>query len=251
MQLKLGKLPARDDPRDFKLKTYLGRLPPRPKEFGHEGLVSYWGMLANDIAGDCAWAAAAHSQMIWGAEGGNQPTFDDQCVLSDYSDGTGYDPARPETDCGTYYSDLLSYWQHTGILDSNHIRHKAGPYMRLDRGDTEDLLNAIYLFGAVPAGIMVTDLMMKQFNRGLPWTKPCRFSKQKELGGHAIPFVTFRKRLYCVTWGKLQPATLDFYRYYSDEAYAVLSPAMFKDGVTLEGFNIDQLRADLAQIRRG
>jgi hypothetical protein len=55
--LKLGKLPASlSKPVKLKFRDFLDRtaLPPLPKgDFGHDSLVTNWGMLGNDKYGDC------------------------------------------------------------------------------------------------------------------------------------------------------------------------------------------------------
>src|ERR1035437_9471072 len=54
--LKLGKTPARKSVK-FKLRDFvdLSQLPKPPNNFGHENLIERkrWGMLGNDVAGDC------------------------------------------------------------------------------------------------------------------------------------------------------------------------------------------------------
>ena len=59
-QLKLGKMPAKDDSRDLLFARYVEpvKLPTPPPQFGHETLFrpKSWGMLGNDEWGDCAWA---------------------------------------------------------------------------------------------------------------------------------------------------------------------------------------------------
>jgi len=51
-----------------------------------------------------------------------------------------------------------------------------------------------------------------------------------------------------VTWGRLQQMTLQFYKKYCDEAWAILSPEMLKGGLSLEGFDITQLQIDLSSL---
>lgn len=63
-----------------------------------------------------------------------------------------------------------------------------------------------------------------------------------------IPLVAYCTMLECVTWGRIQRMTTQFYKNYCDEAWAILSPEMIKDGKSLEGFNLAQLQVDLKVV---
>ena len=249
MTLMLGKKPAVPDPRDFKLRNYMRpyQFPPRPQQFGHEHLIDEWGMLGNDMVGNCVFAGAAHEQMIWSAEGGKQIEFTTQSVISDYSAVTGYDPNDPTTDRGTYVREALKYRRNVGMTGADGQRYKIDAFVSLEPGNVDELLNALYLFGAVGIGIRLTEKAMKQFEKGKAWGITC--TPGQTLGGHYVPVVAKRRRLYCVTWGRLQPMTRSFYRKYCDEAWCILSFDMFgEDGRTMEGFDIAQLKLDLTAL---
>lgn len=53
--------------------------------------------------------------------------------------------------------------------------------------------------------------------------------------------------VYVVTWGKLQKMT--WVAKYCDEAVVYLSRELLNSGVSLEGFNVQQLTADLGQLK--
>ena len=59
----------------------------------------------------------------------------------------------------------------------------------------------------------------------------------------------YRANLECVTWGRVQQMTAQFYAKYCDEAWAILSPEMLKAGKSLEGFDLAQLQADLTALK--
>src|ERR1700752_3812644 len=113
MNLKLGKLPAKYDHRDLMMERYLdlSKLPPLPKAFGHEGLISDWGMLGNDQVGDCTMAGSDHETMLWCAMAGGNATFETANTLADYSALTGYNPSDPNTDQGADMHDVMKYRQ--------------------------------------------------------------------------------------------------------------------------------------------
>lgn len=246
--MKLGKMPARHDKRTLLFENYLDKaaLPAPPESFGHDDLVKWpWEMLGNDIYGDCVWAGAAHETMLWNAERKKRVFFNEYGVLSDYGKVTGFTSSDPSTDRGTNVLDALKYRRKVGVRDSRGRRHKIGGFVALRPGNLDHLNAALYLFGAVGIGILFPHSAMDQFNAGQPWS----VVHSKTDGGHYIPLVRRWPGNYaCVTWSKLQTMTQEFYVKYCDEAYAIFSPEMLVKGKSLEGFNVAQLRADLAAV---
>jgi hypothetical protein len=253
--LKLGKLPATDDHRDLLFARYVepAKLPTPPAQFGHETLFDPkgWGMLGNDQWGDCAWAGPAHETMLLTREGGNPATFTAEGVLSDYSAGTGFDPnagpsdANP-TDKGSNVRDVLGYRRTTGIVDAAGTRHKIDAYVKLDQTSLSEIYQALYLFQAVGIGIRFPNSAMQQFHAGQPWDVVPHSPVE---GGHYVCCVARRDNIDVVTWGALQQMTERFFTEYCDEAWAYVSTEnLSSTGQTPEGFNIDQLRADLAAL---
>lgn len=241
MNLKLGKLPAKFGPKDFRLKNYLmPNLPPIPKEYTHADMIADWGMLGNDRWGDCTCAGAAHEHMLWSAEGEQPIGFNDTDVVADYLTITG------NQDVGAYVHEVLDYRRKVGMLDANGNRHKIDAYIRLDNLD--EVRTAIYLFSAAAIGFLVTNTAMRQFQTGHTWHPS--ICPETTLGGHYVPLIGYGpNRLYCVTWGKIQPMSEKFFRTYVDEMWAILCLDMLgADGVTAEGFNVEQLRSDLASL---
>jgi hypothetical protein len=253
-RLALGKLPASEDQRDLLFSRYVqpAALPVPPAQFGHDTLFApkAWGMLGNDEWGDCAWAGPAHETMILSTEGGTPATFTSAGVLSDYAAGTGFDPnAGPPgsnpTDKGSDVRAVLGYRVKTGIVDASGTRHKIGAYVKLDHGSLTQLYQALYLFQVVGIGIQFPSSAMGQFNAGQPWDVVPGATVQ---GGHYIPVVARREMIDVVTWGALQQMTEAFFSTYCDEAWAYISTEDLKNGVDPDGFELTQLRADLAAL---
>lgn len=245
--MKLGKTPARAGAVKLRLSSYLDKsaLPKLPARFGHETLVTDWGMLGNDQFGDCVWAGAAHETRLWGAEAGTPIAFTDKAVLSDYSAVTGFNPADPNTDHGTDMQVAASYRRKTGIVDAAGRRHKVEAYLALKPGDVTEHYYAMYLFGAVGIGIEFPSSAMNQCNAGKSWSV---VSKAKIEGGHYIPLVAKRAHLECVTWGKPQAMTVGFFQKYNDESVAYVSAEALANNKSPEGFDLATLLADLKSV---
>ncbi len=245
--MKLGKAPFQPDARDAKFafaKYLTATLPQRPASFGHERGFQ-WGMLGNDRYGDCVFAGGAHEQMLFAREGNKSVAFTSDAVLHDYGAVTGFDPVTGAGDNGTNVRDAMKYRQRTGLLATNG-RHKISAYLSIDPKNVGHILTAAYLFGACGIGIEFPSSAMDQFNAGKPWS----VVKGSPIeGGHYIPVVGRRGGyIEVVTWGKTQRVTAAFLKSYCDEAWCVVSPEILTNGKTPEGFDLAQLRADLAAL---
>jgi hypothetical protein len=247
-QYRLGKTPARPGAVSMKLSAYLSKpqLPVPPANFGHYDLIPKYGMLGNDNYGDCVWAGAAHETMMWCKEVGSSVAFKDKGVLSDYSKVTGFDPNDPTTDQGTDMQVAASYRRKTGVIDAKGKRHKVVAYLAIAKGNLEQHMAAAYLFGAVGVGIKFPKSAMAQFSAGKPWDVVAGSPLD---GGHYIPLVGRRNgKLLVITWGRIQEMTPKFFAKYNDESVVYLTKEDLKAGVTPEGFNVKQLKADLAAL---
>jgi len=254
--LRLGKNPATDDARDLLFSKYVDttKLPPAPAEFGHEALFAPkgWGMLGNDEWGDCAWAGPAHETMLLSAEGGDGASFTSAGVLSDYAAGTGFNPSagppgHNPTDRGSNVRDVLQYRRNTGIIDAAQTRHKIGAFVKLEPKNLTHVYQAMYLFQVVGIGIEFPGSAMEQFNEGKPWTV---VEGAQIEGGHYVCCVAKRQDIDIVTWGALQQMTVAFFEKYCDEAWTYISTEDLQKEVDPDGFNLSQLKADLAELEK-
>jgi hypothetical protein len=252
--LRLGKKPATHDAQDLLFTKYVdaAQLPPTPAEFGHEKLfpLKGWGMLGNDEWGDCAWAGPAHETMLLSTEGAHPAAFTTAGVLSDYAAGTGFDPkAGPPgsnpTDQGSDVREVLSYRRKTGIVDAAQKRHKIGAFVKLEPKNLAQIYQAMYLFQTVGIGIEFPGSAMEQFHEGKPWSVVP--GAQIE-GGHYVCCVAKHQNIDIVTWGALQQMTVEFFEQYCDEAWAYLSTEDLQKDTDPEGFNLSQLKHDLAAL---
>lgn len=241
--IRLGKLPAKHDPRTLKLAAYLpAELPPIPAEHAWSPGVDGWPMFRNDTVGDCTCAGAAHQVRTW--TGNEKPpaiALSDADVLAMYSAVTGYDPADPESDQGAYLLDVLKYWRATGCAG-----HKIGAFAQVPLKQ-ELVKAAIYLFGGVYVGLLLPITAQSQAVWDVETT--AGDGQPGSWGGHCVAIVDYdNEGLTCATWGELRRMTWAFFATYCDEAYAIISPDWIQDGQSPSGLNMAALQSDLAQV---
>src|SRR6185369_13523516 len=106
--LKFGKKPATYTPRSMGTALVLARHldplgSPPPASNNYVEAVEKatggdWGMMGNDLVGDCVIADDAHYHMLRTANTGTIEIPTTQQVLDQYSAVTGYNPNNPATD---------------------------------------------------------------------------------------------------------------------------------------------------------
>jgi hypothetical protein len=220
--MKLGKLDPVHKPEHVSLADHMtvaaawGPVPAGGWEFAVPQ--SAMDVLGNDVAGDCAEAAALHMIQAQQFNVGKVcvPTRSDAFNL--YTRVTGFNPDDPSTDNGTVLTDLLNYWQNTGITLGDRV-HKIVGWASLDISSIAQLRWAAYTFGGSMLGIRCPQQCEDNtanwnFAPGLPI-----------IGGHAIIQEgegSAGGKLG--SWGLWIPATWQFLLGYIDEAYIVVTP---------------------------
>jgi hypothetical protein len=240
MELKLGKLPKRNDPRTLMFARYLNvaNLPIIPKSVDYSAGITDWGMMLNDKIGDCAIAGPGHLIEAWtvGAK-----IIPDSEILKTYSAISGYDPLTGRNDSGCVLLDVLNFWRNKGIMDD-----KIGAFAEVDIKDENDIKAAIYLFNGLNIGVAIPESAEQQFSKGQPWKV---VKNSNIVGGHCIILVGFdSKYYYAVTWGKVVKIEKAWLKKYMDEAWAIISQDYIFNGKTKQGFLSDQLIEDLKLI---
>lgn len=212
MELKLGKLAPKIDPRTLKMATYMPHLPPPLPAIDHSnGHTKDWGMMLNNEIGDCAIAGIAHAVQTWTLQTSTKVTESDDVVLSYYKKWAGYDGTW-QTDRGAIMLDMLNLWRKETFNG-----HELLGYVTPDRSNFTNCKHAIQLFGGLYAGLALPNSVqgqdvwkVKSPDGGL-W------------GGHAVHIVGYDPDwLWCISWGKIIKMTWDFWLKYSDEAYCLL-----------------------------
>lgn len=256
MQYKLGKNPAKYDPKQIHLTDIESTVNPVIAPVGFDststiGSLTYdWKMLGNDQFGDCVWAGADHETEVLLHDGtGSIGNFGDgsTTALKDYAACTGFNPNDPNSDRGTDMSVAMSYRRKTGIVDALGKRHKVGAYVALEPGNWNQLLEALYAFRVVGIGIEFPQSAMDQFNANKPWTVVKGSSIE---GGHYIPVVGHPSLsyTYLITWGRKIKMSKAFYQKYNDETYAYVSVEDLKSNKSPAGYDYTTLNSILAEL---
>lgn len=254
-KLYLGKQPARPEGVKLRLKDYItpSKLPTPPENFGRENLVKDWGMLGNDVAGDCAFAGPFHDIMLARAESNTPVNVNTQCTIDAYSTVTGYNPKAYDpftrtnpTDQGADVQKVAEYWRTTGLKDADGKVHKIDAYLALEPRNTEQLFHALYLFGAVGIGIECPLEYQTAFFMGQAWDA---LKNPHIEGGHYILGVGRRAgMLNTVTWGRTQLMTTAGYEQFNDETLVYLNEERLTNGKSLDGFDLQTLIADMSYL---
>jgi hypothetical protein len=246
-QLRLGKLPARVDPRTLSLARYVERsaLPAPPEELDLAAAVSDWPMCGNDRLPDCTTAAAAHALEAWtAAAAGAVVEISERDVIDAFEAVKIVDPATGEE--GAVVLDVLKLWRSAGIGG-----HRIAAFARVDLTDHDLVRTGAFLFGGLYVGLQLPLSAQDQD----VWDWNGRLDGPDEpgsWGGHAVDVVRYDEAgVTCVTWGALQRLTWAFWDRYSDECWCLVSTDFMSDGKTPEGFDLAALEQDLQLVTKG
>ena len=223
-QYRLGCKPPRIDPRTLQFARYAGILPPPPASCDWtQGVVSY-GMMDNDVLGDCTCAAVGHGAQIATLNTGGEITPADSRILALYVNSCGYVIGDPSTDNGGVIIDVLNYNRQYGLGKARRngkkrILSKFRLYAYSDPAVSNivHIQQAIATFGMVDIGLNLPLTAQTQTNAGATWdvvgnpnTDPNSFPNS--WGGHSVVVVAYdTQTLTCITWGMLQKMTYAFW----------------------------------------
>jgi hypothetical protein len=217
---KLGKAPAKRDPRNLKFATILKAPVALPKEYDfdlkHPGIPT--PMFANDRYGDCVMAGRAHQTLRFELiEQKKKLQISDQEVLREYMKETG------GRDTGLVVLDSLKLWRKPGWTAAKD-RYAIKAFSELNRANHNQVKQAIVLDVGVGLGLSLPISAQGQLQAGKPWDAVGGANgKPNSWGGHyvLVPGYT-TKGPVCVTWGRKQQMTWAFFDKYCDEAYAII-----------------------------
>jgi hypothetical protein len=249
LRYRLGKLAPKHNSKTLRFSAYLKQpvLPAPPEK-------SYWeyrippakiGMFLNDQIGDCTCAEVAHHIMLMTAHTGTMVVPTDAEVLAMYSAISGYNPATGANDNGCAITDVLNYWQTTGLAG-----HKIDGWASIDPKNLSQRKLGVWLFGGASVGVQLPASAQNQFSAGETWEPSGDDTIE---GGHCIFQSGFGSEgVNYETWGRGdQKATNEWDAQFVDEAYVVLS----KDWINMasdiapNAMNYAALQADLSALK--
>lgn len=208
----LGRLPSAHDPRTLRLRTFLtAPLPPPPPTDRHDTKITDWGVMGNDVLGNCVIVTAAHAIMAWySAARGITDKIPDAKVISLSHDW--------HAEHGYSILDRNKRWHATGMLSN-----KLHAYTLIDPKNTILARQVCHTFGAVDIGLG----MPAAWTNATIWDTGAGPSyRPYTWGGHSVPIVGYDQNyFYVATWGRTQKLTPAAYARYCDEAYAWIDPA--------------------------
>lgn len=247
--LRLGRNARKDDSRTLKLARYLDLpaiLPEIPAAADYTVGVPSWPMYGNDRLGDCTCAAVGHMIQAWSQAAGGLKTFDDVDIEALYIPGTG------TADDGRSEIGVLNYWRTTGVGPASYA-DRIVAYAAIDQANVDEVRAALYLFGGLYAGIALPLTAQGQPVWDVVADAPDGRGDPYSWGGHAVPYLAYTPdgSFDVVTWGAVLRLTAAFHAAYTDELYAIVSPDFLgASGTTPQGFDLERLEADLAEITK-
>lgn len=258
--LRLGKGDKRDDPRNLKFERYQikGVADPPPAVNWYKS-VAQWGMMANDLLGDCTIAAPGHAIQVATVNTGEMVTLSDEQIIHYYESWDGYVPGDPNSDQGGVILDVLNHWRnHRGRKPNGRPKHqgmsghKLLAFCEVNPLNNRHVKKAIEQLGVLDIGIQLPISAQDQVGRVWDLVGDCKKDPDcfpGSWGGHSVAVAAYDVNgVTVITWGELQVMTWRFWNAYVDECYALLMAAMLDAGLGFTGFDLEQLRVDIGAL---
>jgi hypothetical protein len=243
-----GKLEAKNDPRDFDFSRYL-LLDELVIPESHDWTIikkTAWDAFGNDKINNCTFAAAGHMILCWTANATKEHPLTTEKIISAYSEVSGFDEKKPGSDRGLTALEALKYWRKTGI-DNRKIK----AFATVPHKKHNIVKSAIFLFGGLYAGLQLPKSIIGQKIWEIAPNEPLEKIEAGSYGGHAVTILAYDEQyLTCVTLGKEQKMTWDFWEYYTDEAFAIITEDFFNGNKTPTGLNLEALEDDLLTLTK-
>jgi hypothetical protein len=242
INLKLGKLPKKEDKRNLKFVKYLDYAPATPAVVSWYDYkpISDWGMKGNDRYGNCVIVTASNIiDCARALESNNIERISDERVISLSRRMNALD--------GYYILTRLKRWRNQGMWGS-----KINAFVDIEPILHKHLKAAIFIFGHADIGVM----MPLAWERSNFWNVGKGNAYRKgSLGGHSVALLGYYEDdnhglIYlAATWGRIVEITAAAIDEYCDEAYVSIVRDWFShDSITPSGFNPKRLQEDLAKI---
>ena len=220
-----GALPPRQDSVLPQMRAAFSGMMTRPLgSTNWRAKLGPMGMLGNDRYGNCAWAGLLHLWQGWTANNGAVLIPDTACALADYGRATGFSAGPPVVnDNGTVLASALAYAMQTGLaIQSDAALRMLGAAASIQPDDLTGIMRACDLFGCCYTGMALPGNAEDDFAAGREWRD---MTGQPE-DGHCPPILDYdlaTRTFYCLTWGRVQTMSFDYWLKYGTEAHAILS----------------------------
>jgi hypothetical protein len=216
---KLGKVAAKRDSRNLRLRAVLKAVKKLPAEYDfdktHKGIPT--PMFANDNYGDCVIAGRAHQTLRFEKiEQGSLLMITDKDVLKEYFKETDGE------DSGLIVLDSIKLWRKSGWKVGKNT-YKIQAFAEINLENNEEVKRAIYADVGIGLGLQLPKTAQEELQTGKPWsTTTGKNSKSGSWGGHYVYVSGYTKiGPVCVTWGRKQQMTWKWFDKYCDEGYAM------------------------------
>lgn len=243
---KYGKPKAIKDPRSFKVTDYL-TIPQLQIPVAHDWTTvkkNEWDVFGNDNINNCTCAAAGHMINCWTANSSAEFEISEEAILNTYIALSKYDPITHKNDDGVYMLDALKYWRKNGI-----DQHRIRVFATVPHDRREVVKASIYLFGGIYVGLQLPKSIE---NQEIWEVKPGGLKGDNEpwsWGGHAVAILAYDEEyLTCITLGREQKMTWDFWETYNDEAYAIITQDFMNGDKNPLGFSLEAMEHDLMRL---
>ena len=244
---KLGKQPARHDPRTYRLDNTLHHslihVPPTV-DWSHA--ITY-DMNGNDRFGDCAFASQAALILTMTTHAQAPIRLSEKQVLENYAQATGFDPDTGANDNGTVLLDALNMWRRTGFVRPGQPgRDYLTAFGALTPQDHGAVRRGICALGGLYVGLQVPRYIMQvegdwTFEAEADWTP---------VGGHCVAAVGYDDAgLRFLTWGGTRHMEWSLWDRIVDECWGLVSRQNWLEveGLSPFGENVEDLIAEIRQ----
>lgn len=268
---KLGLIYEEPKPTNFKFTQYVSStmvVPDVPEDYSL-ALPLPPDSLGNSKVGNCVDASGGHYFEQISARSGCLIKPTSTGVIADYSEFTGYDPLRPETDRGGQLSAFMTRLRTSGMIvqmvtrtvTENGVKvTKTFPqrlgidgYVEVNAKDLGRLKAACYLSGGLLLATALPNKMVSGASLyGAVWDTNSTFVDGGIKGYHAIlGAYAHDKGIKVNSWGGYKLMTEAYLTRYCYTAFAPISFSwMDKHGTAANNFDIARLRAELAKLAK-
>ena len=212
--LKLGKRAYRHDPRRRALAALvLPKLPLPPESRDWTNGHPAWGMMRNDVEGDCVFAGGGHIIQVATLQATDaMVTPPDEQIEAMYEQWAGFKPDDPATDNGFVEADFLNLWEQQGYCGFKLLGHvDVNPANLTHVKQASAFFGPLKIGANLPVSAQSQTLWDVAIDDGGLW------------GGHDMTLAAYDKAgPLLITWGAVQRATWAWWLKYVDECHALL-----------------------------